>query len=383
MYRPVSQYLVVGASAAIFLSACTTRPTPPVTAPTATVITAPARVATTDPSPAVTATSIPPSPAPTSTPSRALRDIKSGEGLVLVSEFPIRSSDYGVRMAFAPFEPILYHNGPRVAIEGYNFEAGEVVFQLPGFSGYSPLLLVLSDDGRLLAAENGTELGIWELSTGDKLTSLRIAPVFSPFYAGFLGIDAFWAADYTGNVAVWETGNWDETRRLDYWGNLNGVFVLPGSEAVAMLNRKGELTIVNWNGEVARSIPISAQWSQLLGLSPEGNLAMVNTNAGLYNEEVQVLNFETAEVSASFPAQAAKAFAVSDDWHLLAIADARQIVRFIDLESGQEFYGQELNALEIRQLAISPDGDYLAVYLLRGFGNPEGWIQIWAREPKP
>ena len=286
-------------------------------------------------------------------------------------------------MAFAPFEPILYHNGPRVAIEGYNFEAGEVVFQLPGFSGYSPLLLVLSDDGRLLAAENGTELGIWELSTGDKLTSLRIAPVFSPFYAGFLGIDAFWAADYTGNVAVWETGNWDETRRLDYWGNLNGVFVLPGSEAVAMLNRKGELTIVNWNGEVARSIPISAQWSQLLGLSPEGNLAMVNTNAGLYNEEVQVLNFETAEVSASFPAQAAKAFAVSDDWHLLAIADARQIVRFIDLESGQEFYGQELNALEIRQLAISPDGDYLAAYLLRGFGNPEGWIQIWAREPKP
>ena len=95
------------------------------------------------------------------------------------------------------------------------------------------------------------------------------------------------------------------------------------------------------------------------------------------------MDSQTREAVCGAAVKAAKAVSYIGAGTIEFIADARQIVRFIDLESGQEFYGQELNALEIRQLAISPDGDYLAVYLLRGFGNPEGWIQIWAREPKP
>lgn len=383
MYSNAYRYVVVGASIAVFLSACTTRPTPAVTPPTATVVMTPTRVATTKPSPAATAISIPPSPVPTSTPSHALRDLMPDEALTLVAEFPTYYSNYGVRMAFSPTQPILYHNGAALSIEGFDFEAGEVVFQLPGFTGYSPFLVIVSDDDRLLAAENGTELGIWELATGEKLATLRITEVFSPFYAGFLGLNAFWAADYTGNVALWETTHWQEIARLDHWGNFDAVSVLPNFEAVAMLDRRNnELLIVDWKNEPLRSVPIGAQWSQLLAVSPKGHRALVHVDLGLYTEGVQLVNLETAEVSAFWPTQRAEVFAVSADWRLLAIAQRNGQVRFADPETLEELYAQKLESLQIRGLAISPDGNYLGVYLLKE-GTKGGWIQIWAREQLP
>lgn len=299
----------------------------------------------------------------------------------MLAELAIPISDYGVRMAFSPIAPVLYHNGAGLSIEGFNFEAGEVVFQLPGFTGYSPFLVIVSDDGRLLAAENGTELGIWELATGERLATLRITKVFSPSYAGFLGLHAFWAADYTGNAALWETTHWEEIARLDHWGNFDGVSVLPNLEAVAMLDRESVLTIVNWKNEPLRSVPIGAQWSQLLAVSPKGHRALVHVDLGLYTEGVQLVNLETAEVSAFWPTQRAEVFAVSADWRLLAIAQRNGQVRFADPETLEELYAQQVESLQIRGLAISPDGNYLGVYLLKE-GTKGGWIQIWAREQR-
>jgi len=361
----------------LLVAACSTPAPSPTTPPTPTTSVEPSP----SPSASPTATEIPPSPTPAPTPtppSRALRDLEPNEALQLLSEFHISLSGLDVRMVFSPVRSILYHTPVRREIQGYDFEAQRMVFQIQGFQD-APQALAVSAKGDRIIAGDGPALGIWDLATSERIGSLQMPGIFLPLNAGFVGDGAFYADDESGNIALWETANWAELARFSYQGRSDGAFVLPGAEAVVMLIRdRRELRVVDWNGQLVRAVPVDAQPWRLLGISPLGDRAMLHIDVGLGSEGVLISDLAEGGTAIRFPLLNIRAIAVSPDWRTLAIADVAGRLRLIDPSTGEQYYAQSLDAFRIQGLAISPDGAHLGVYLLRE-GEAGGRIQIWGR----
>src|SRR3990172_1058958 len=364
----------------ILLVAACSAPTPSTTATPA-----PSASAKPSPSPSAspTATPIPPSPTPTATPtppSRALRDLEPNEALHLLSEFRIPISSLDMRMVFSPVRPILYHTPVRREIQGYDFEAERVVFQIQGFQEVPQALVVSAEGDRIIAAD-GPALGIWDLATSERIGSLQMPGIFVPLNAGFVGEGAFYADDESGNIALWETAHWAEVARFSYQGRGDGAFVLPGAEAVVMQIRdRRELRVVDWPGQLVRTIPIDALPWRLHGISPQGDRAVLHVDTTMGSEGVLITDLAEDGTVIRFPLLNIRAIAVSADWRTLAVADAANVLRLVDPSTGEQYYTQPLEAFQIQGLAISPDGAYLGVYL-RKEGESGGYIQIWGRQP--
>lgn len=376
MYRPISTVLVVS-SLALFACSSETSVTP-------TQTEEPRLTATEEPTPRPSETLKPSStPEPTATatetPVPVLRDLAAGEGLIKLAELATFYNNYGVRMTFSPTEPILYHNGGPLKIQGYDFETGQVVVEIAGFTGYPPFILAVAPDASLIIAEDGNRLGIWELSSGEKLGELTMPSVYSASYAGYIGNETFWAADYSGYVQSWSMESWEVESSFLNWSQFGGVYVPPNGESVVMHDgRRGEIVLVDWSGNILAELPMQAQWSDPVSVSPQGDRAMVHADRNLHTEAVQILNLFDGSIERSITAYGASAFAVSSDWSLLAIAERRSWLRFVDTESGENIYTQEFPSSVIRYLAISPDGRYLGVYLV-GDSDLKGRIEVWSR----
>jgi len=370
---------MVGLLGGVLLVAACSAPSPSPTAtlaPTASVEPSPSPRA----APTSTVTPAPPTPAPTPTPSsRALRDLVPGEALRLLSEFRVPRSGFGVHLAFSPVQPILYHTGVGLEIQGYDFEAERIVQQIQGFQD-APLTVAVSAEGDRLIAEDGPALGIWDLATLERVGAIQMPAIFEPLNAGFVGDGAFYADDESGNIALWETAHWTEVALFSYQGRSDGAFVLPGAEAVVMLIRdRRELRIVDWTGQLVRAIPIDAQPWRLHGISPLGDRALLHVDVGLGSDGVLITELAEGGTAIRFPLLNIRAIAVSPDWRTLAIADGAEVLRLIDPGTGEQYHSQPLEASQIQGLAISPDGAHLGVYLLRE-GENGGVIQIWGRE---
>lgn len=377
MYRPIATTVL--AVSALMLFACSSSVQ---VVPTGTE--EPTLAATEEPTPRPSETAEPtltpePTATATETPVPVLQDLAAGESLVKLAEFATFYNHYGVRMTFSPTEHILYHNGAPLKIQGYDFETGQVVVEIAGFTGYPPFILAVAPDASLIIAEDGNKLGIWELSSGEKLGELTMPSVYSASYAGYIGNETFWAADYSGYVQSWSMESWEVKSSFLNWSQFGGVYVPQDGESVVMHDgRRGEIALVDWSGNILAALPIQAQWSDPVSVSPQSDRAMVHADRDLHTEAVQILNLFDGTVERSIPTYDANTFAVSADWSLLAVAERRSILRFVDSESGEDIYTQEFPSSLIRFLAISPDGRYLGVYLV-GESDLKGRIEIWSR----
>ena len=304
--------------------------------------------------------------------------VEPNEALQLLSEFHISLSGLDVRMVFSPVRPILYHTPVRREIQGYDFEAERMVFQIQGFQE-APQALAVSAEGDLIVAGDGPALGIWDLATSERIGTLQMPGIFLPLNAGFVGDGAFYADDESGNIALWETAHWAEVARFSYQGRSDGAFVLPGAEAVVMQIRdRRELRVFDWTGQLVRAIPIDAQPWRLHGISPQGDRAVLHVDSAMGSEGVLITDLAEGGTAIRVPLLNIRAIAVSADWRTLAIADAAEVLRLVDPSTGEQYYTQPLDAFQIRGLAISPDGALLGIYLLRE-GEDGGVIQIWGR----
>jgi WD40 repeat protein len=334
------------------------------------------------PSPAPTASETPPPPTPAPTPPpliRALRDLGPGETLRLLSEFHIPRSGFAVAMAFSPVQPVLYHTGVGLEIQGYDFEAGRVALQIKGFQQGAPLVLAVAAAGDQIVAEDGPTLGIWDLATAERIGSLQMPSIFAPFNGGFVGEGLFYADDESGNLAVWDAASWEELARLTYRGRSDGSFVLPDDQMVAMLIRGSrEIRIVDWSGLPVRAVPLAAEPWRLLGVSPAGEMAALHVDVDLGTEGILITDLGEAGTAVRIPLLNVRATAISPDWRTLAVVDGDEVLRLIDTATGAQLYSQRLDALQVRGLAFSQDGSLLSVYELRE-NEAGGFIQIWGR----
>lgn len=371
----------VAPTAGLLLSAACAGPAPaPTLTPAPPTITLPQPTASA--TQAATPTITPPASAiPTDTPpSRALRDLQPGQSLSMIAEIRVLQVDFGLRSAFSPVGPILYHTGVGPQIAGDDFQLGETVFQLGGFPRGAPLVLEISPAGDLLVAEDGPTLGVWRLPQGERMASLEMPSIFPPQSGGFLGADALYAADSAGNVVLWDTRTWQERSRLSFPGPIDAAFVLPSGEAIALLGREEmELNLMAWSGEVINTIPLPGTPWRFLGLSPEGGRAVLHLDYGKSTESVVVLTLDDVQPLLTFPMLNIRQLAVSDDWSTLALTDVSETLHLIDPQIGQQYYTQPLEAFRIMGLSLSPDGSLLAVHAASA-GSAGGTIQVWGRE---
>jgi WD40 repeat protein len=298
----------------------------------------------------------------------------------MLADIRIPRFDRGVRMAFSPVLPILYHTGVRLQIQGYDFETEQVGIQITDFQSRLPYVLAVSPDGGLIVAEDGAELRRWDAVTGQRVGTMQMPAPHPPLSAGFLPGGSFYADDETGMFVLWETAEWQVVDSLGYQGRNDGAFPLPDRTAVVVQFRdRKELSILEWSGELLRAVPTGAEPWRFISLSPDGNQAAIHVDVGLGTEGVLIVDLTGSDVKPRrIPLLNIRALAMSPDWRTLAAVDASSTLRLFNPETGTQSYSQPLEAFRIEGLAISPDGDLLAVYLLRE-GEDGGRIQVWGR----
>ena len=320
-------------------------------------------------------------PEPTSFQSEASKEIPlklGSEVLHLQAEIPIVRSDFGVRFAFSPVDDVLLHSGGGLQIQRVDWENSESLTEITGFENFPPITISLSPDGASIVADDGPMIRVWDSQSAAPVEQLQLSPMSTIIDAGFQAEDVYFAVDFYGNVALWDSNGWGEISRFSSPGRIDSGLLFPGGQAVALQNRdRNEILILDLEGQIIGSIPIQDQIAEMLYGSPGADHILLHVNRGLASEGIKILGVETGESELEIPLVNFRYFAISNEWDLLAAMDVFNRLRIYSLPDGDLVLEQELEGVvRTLGLAMSPSGSHLAAYVLKGPGEG-GAIQIW------
>ncbi len=319
---------------------------------------------------------IPPSE-PSPVPESKTQQLGNGE-LHLQAEIPIVRSDFGVRFAFAPNDDVLLHSGAGMQIQRVDWEDSQSFDVFTGFENFPPITISLSPDGSSIVADDGPLIRVWDSQSGAPVEQLQLSPISTIIDAGFQGEDVYFAVDFHGNVALWDSNGWGEISRFSSPGRIDSGLLFPSGDAVALQDRdRSEILILDLDGQTIGSIPLRDQFADMLFGSPAADRIMLHVNRGLPSEGIKILSVETGEPELELPLLNYRYFAISNGWDLLAAMDVFNRLRIYSLPDGDLLLDQELEGV-VRTLGLtmSPSGSHLAAYVLKGPGEG-GAIQIW------
>ncbi len=342
---------------------------------------------------AIPPTDVPAAPAqlqsgPPSTQAPAPADVplQLGTGtLYLQAEIPIIRSDFGVRFAFSPVDDVLHHSGAGMQIQRVDWGNSQSLDVVTGFENFPPITISLSPDGTSIVADDGPTIRVWDSQSGAPVEQLQLSPMSTIIDAGFQGEDVYYAVDFYGNVALWDSNSWGEISRFSSPGRIDSGLLFPNGQAVALQDRnRNEVVILDLQGQKIGSVPMKDQYSQLLYGSPEADRIMLHVNRGYPSEGIKIVWIDTGEPELELSMLNYRYFAISDGWDLLAAMDVFNRLRIYSMPEGNLLLEQELEGVvRTLGLAMSPSGSHLAAYVLKGPGEG-GAIQIWGPdEPQP
>ena len=326
-----------------------------------------------------TPASIQSNPASTQTPPQVEASPQLGTGMLLLqAEIPIVRSDFGVRFAFSPTKDVLLHSGAGMQIQRIDWETSQSLDEISGFENFPPFTISLSPDGATIVADDGPMIRVWDSQSGAPVEQLQLSPISTIVNAGFQGEDVYFAVDYYGNVALWDSNGWGEISRFSSPGRIDSGLLFPSGNAVALQDRdRHEILILDLEGQNIGTVPLREEMAEMLYGSPSADRIMMHVNRGLASEGIQVLSVETGEPELEIPLLNYRYFAVSTEWDLLAAMDVFNRVRIYSLPDGELLLEQPLEGVvRTLGLAMSPEGSHLAAYVLKGPGEG-GAIQIW------
>ncbi len=298
--------------------------------------------------------------------------------LYLQAEIPIVRSDFGVRFAFAPDDDVLLHSGAGMQIQRVDWENSQSLDVFTGFENFPPITISLSPDGSSIVADDGPMIRVWDSHSGAPVEQLQLSPLSTIIDAGFQSEDVYFAVDFYGNVALWDSNGWGEISRFSSPGRIDSGLLFPSGDAVALQDRdRNEILILDLDGQNIGSIPLREQFAEMLFGSPAADRIMLHVNRGLPSEGIKILSVETGEPELELPLLNYRYFAISNGWDLLAAMDVFNRLRIYSLPDGELLLEQELKGV-VRTLGLtmSPSGSHLATYVLKGPGEG-GAIQIW------
>jgi hypothetical protein len=318
---------------------------------------------------------------PLSTQSPAPVDVSPSLGigiLHLQAEIPIVRSDFGVRFAFSPSDDVLLHSGAGLQIQRVDWENSQSLNEITGFENYPPITISLSPDGTSIVADDGPIIRVWDSQSGAPVEHLQLSPLSTVIDAGFQGEDVYFAVDFYGNVALWDSNGWGEISRFSSPGRIDSGLLFPSGQAVALQDRdRREILILDLEGQNIGSIPIREEFAEMLYGSPSADRIMLHVNRGLPSEGIKIISVDTGKTELEIPLLNFRYFAISHEWNLLAAMDVFNRLRIYSLPEGNLLLEQQLEGVvRTLGLAMSPSGSHLAAYVLKGPGEG-GAIQIW------
>ncbi len=221
-------------------------------------------------------------------------------------------------------------------------------------------LWAFSNDGRVLASASD-DLTIWDVSTGQMLTSLAIqswgtALAFHPD-PGFVVV-----GQDDGAFAYWDVAGhhlMHGKRFAHHQRAISAVAISPEGTRVAIASE--DKTISLWNltdGELLGVLEGHTDRIPALAWHPDGRFLV---SAG-WDSTARVWDAKTLQPVILLNAHALQvgALAFSPDGNLLACADSLPSVRVWDFKSKKLLHTFEDGASEVPSLAFSPDGTLLA-----------------------
>jgi len=311
-----------------------------------------------------------------SAPEEKTQHLGDGE-LHLQAEIPIVRSDFGVRFAFAPDNDVLLHSGAGMQIQRVDWENSQSLDVFTGFENFPPITISLSPDGSSIVADDGPMIRVWDSQSGAPVEQLQLSPLSTIIDAGFQSEDVYFAVDFYGNVALWDSNGWGEISRFSSPGRIDSGLLFPSGDAVALQDRdRSEILILDLDGQNIGSIPLREQFAEMLFGSPSADRIMLHVNRGLPSEGIKILSVETGAPELELPLLNLRYFAISNGWDLLAAMDVFNRLRIYNLPDAKLLLEQELEGV-VRTLGLtmSPSGSHLATYVLKGPGEG-GAIQI-------
>lgn len=338
------------------------------------------------------ATLPPPAPIPATEPAElavepsaeraaTLLDLAPGDGLQLVADLPVPRTDFGVRLAFSPDGHMLLHSGGGMLIQRYDLDHNRPAGDLTGFQFMSPLTISVSSDGSAVAADDGSQIRLWNSQTGEQLNPLELPPISALTNAGFYGDRLYYTVDYQGNVLIWDPQNWGQITRFSYPGRVDGAVLYPDGDSIALLDRDRNLiSIFDVDGTPLRAVEFEGVDPRLVSISPTGDRFLLHVDYGLPSEGVAVISAETGQTEYRLDLLNFRHFAVSADWQLLAAAGVDNELRLYSLPTGEHLVSQSLGAGQTRLLRMAPNSEYLGLFTIMDLGQG-GAIQVWGPDP--
>lgn len=307
----------------------------------------------------------------------SLLDLQQGDQLELVADLAIPRSDFGVRLAFSPNGQLLLHSGAGLAIQRFDLLHNQPMDDLLGFELMSPLTISVSSDGAVVAADDGSQVRLWNSQTGQLTSALPLPPISALASAGFHGNRLYYTVDFNGNVLVWDPQSWGQLTQFSYSGRVEAAVLYPNGEALALQDRDRNLiSVFDIDGSPVHTVSFEGTNPRLLSVSPDGSRFLLHLNYGSPEEGVAVISAETGRPELKLDLLNFRHFAVSFNWTLLAAVGVDNELRLYSLPEGRLVLSQPLEVARTMSLQMSPSAQYLGLFAIKQPGQG-GAIQVW------
>lgn len=311
----------------------------------------------------------------------SLLDLRPGDQLELVAELPIPRADFGVRLAFSPNGNMLLHSGAGLTIQRFDLLLQQPASALTGFELMSPLTISISPDGSAVAADDGSQVRVWDNNSGQLQNALPLPPISALANAGFSGDRIYYAADFNGNVLIWDPQSWGQLTQFSYPGRIESAVLYPDGNAIALQDRdRNEISVYDTQGRLLHTVSFEGSYARLLSVSPDGERFLLHLNYGLPSEGVAVISADSGQQEASLELLNFRHFAVSPNWKLLAAIGVANELRLYSLPAAELLLSQQLDVRRTMSLQMSPEAHYLAVFAIKEPGQG-GAILVWGPSP--
>jgi WD40 repeat protein len=275
-------------------------------------------------------------------------------------------------MYFSPHHPVMYFTGAGLLVKRLDLTSNDYLPELLGPVYFSPGFLTTSPDDSLIAGSDRNRVIVWDLHSGD------IVQILEPTINTLRGLhftessDILVTVDYDGNIIRWDRWTWKEISRTELHCEEKRVMFVPRGEGALILDDvDGVLPVVDLDGRPLSSIELPTLIYRLLSVSEDGERAMIHVMEG-----IRIYDISSGEEIEFLPIEGLRSAAVTPDWNLLVASDEDQNVHLIDLTNGDHLLTQKMDVSSIRSLAISPDGNLIALYAI-GLDKMTPYIEIW------
>ncbi|MEB3178682.1 MAG: serine/threonine-protein kinase [Nostocaceae cyanobacterium] len=262
-------------------------------------------------------------------------------------------------------------------IKIWDVTTGKEIRTLEGHKGFINTLVITPDGSKLFSAGADKTIKVWDMNTGELIRTLLGHRSYINYLAVSPDGQKLFSASADKTIKIWDVNTGKEIKTLStHKSYVNALVVSPDGEK--LFSASADETIKVWDVATLREISTLKGHSNFvnsLAISPNGD-TLVSAGGDNFVKVWDVHSLKEIPVSTGNN-NYVKSLAFSRDGKKLVMSIADNSIEIWDFPNFKEIttikgYDNISNYLPINPLAISPDGQYIAI----GGGNYHQ-INIW------